>query len=108
MGLSFEKWEKTRHKATLFGMYVSGEFRGLGLGSKLVNYALDYAKSRPDTRLIQLTVSEGNRSAQALYERCGFMQFGCEPYAIAVGGGFVSKIHMWRELMPGTLPASQR
>ncbi|MET2527164.1 GNAT family N-acetyltransferase [Ralstonia pseudosolanacearum] len=97
-GLAFERREKTRHKATLFGMYVSAGFRNLGLGGKLVNHVLTYAKSRPGVLLVQLTVSDGNRAAQTLYERYGFVPFGCEPYAIAVGDAFVPKVHMWRKL----------
>lgn len=102
-GLAFESREKTRHKATLFGMYVSADFRNLGLGGKLVTHALAYARARPDTLLVQLTVSEGNQAAKTLYERCGFAQFGCEPYAVAVGKDFVSKIHMWH-MLSDTLP----
>lgn len=98
VGLAFDSREKTRHKATLFGMYVSAGFRNLGLGGKLMNHALAYAKARPGILLVQLTVSEGNRAALTLYERSGFVQFGCEPYAIAVGKSFVSKIHMWHRL----------
>jgi len=106
VGLAFERREKTRHKATLFGMYVSASFRDLGLGGELMNCALGYAKARPGIRVIQPTVSEGNRAAQALYERSGFIQFGCKPYAIAVGSGFVSKIYMWRDLSGASLEAS--
>jgi hypothetical protein len=31
----------------------------------------------------------------ALYQRKGFVPFGLEPYAVAVGTGFVAKVHMW-------------
>ena len=105
VGVAFERREKTRHKATLFGMYVSAGFRHLGLGSALMNCALAHAKARPGVQVIQLTVSEGNHAAQTLYERSGFIEFGCEPYAIAVGNGFVSKIHMWRNLSDANLDA---
>lgn len=95
-GRSFETREKTCHKATLFGMYVAAGFRHLGLGRRLVDHAMGYAKERPGVLVVQLTVSQGNQAAQALYERCGFVPFGCEPFAIAVGNEFVSKVHMWR------------
>jgi RimJ/RimL family protein N-acetyltransferase len=97
-GLSFETRTKTRHKATLFGMYVPEAFRHRGLGAALVRAALDHARSRPGVRLVQLTVSEGNRAARALYERCGFVEFGVEPRAMALNGGFVAKVHMWCDL----------
>jgi RimJ/RimL family protein N-acetyltransferase len=57
------------------------------------------ARSRPGILLIQLTVTEGNLAALALYQRKGFVQFGLEPFAVAVGSGFVNKVHMWRRLV---------
>jgi ribosomal protein S18 acetylase RimI-like enzyme len=98
VGLSFEHREKARHKATLFGMYVQSSCRGRRLGGRLVDEVLTCAKSRAGVLLVQLTVTEGNRSAQALYERKGFVQFGLEPFAVAVGTGFVAKVHMWCRL----------
>ena len=98
VGLSFEAREKARHKATLFGMVVSAAQRRLGLGQQLVAAALDCARSRPGVQVVQLTVTKGNAQAQALYARNGFVEFGVEPYAVAVGQGFVSKVHMWCRL----------
>ena len=97
-GLSFESREKARHKATLFGMYVPAVLRGRGLGRHLVASALDCARARPGVSLVQLTVTHGNAAAEALYRRCGFVEFGREPLAVAVNGGFVSKLHMWCDL----------
>jgi ribosomal protein S18 acetylase RimI-like enzyme len=95
-GLSFESRERLRHKATLFGMYVPSRFRRLGLGGQLVRAALDEAGAHPGITVVQLTVTHGNVAAQRLYQRHGFAPFGVEPFAVAVGGGFVSKVHMWR------------
>jgi len=97
-GLSFDSREKVRHKATLFGMYVPQRFRRLGLGRQLAAAALQHARGRADTRLVQLTVTAGNVPAQALYESCGFEPFGIEPFAVRTGAGYVSKVHMWCKL----------
>ncbi len=97
-GLSFESREKASHKAKLFGMYVPAVLRGRGLGRALVTGALDYARARPGVSLVQLTVTHGNVAAEALYRHCGFVEFGVEPLAVAVNGGFVSKLHMWCDL----------
>lgn len=94
-GLSFQSREKARHKATLFGMFVLPSFRQSGVGRELVLAALDHAKARDGVILVQLTVTQGNDGAQALYERCGFVTFGVEPFAVAIGAAFVSKVHMW-------------
>ena len=95
VGLSFDAREKARHKANLFGMFVAVGFRQQGLGSKLVQAALDLARARAGIKLVQLTVTQGNQTAQALYERHGFMAFGVEPFAVAVGDDYVAKTHMW-------------
>jgi RimJ/RimL family protein N-acetyltransferase len=97
-GLSFATREKTRHKATLFGMYVPPAFRHRGVGRELVLAALEHARTRPGVVLVQLTVTQGNAGAHALYEHCGFVPFGVEPLAVAVGPSLVSKVHMWCDL----------
>ena len=101
-GLSFEKREKARHKATLFGMAVADHAQGCGLGRQLVAMVLDHARAREGVSVVQLTVTEGNHAAEALYRRCGFVPFGVEPMAVRVGESYVSKVHMWRELMKPT------
>ena len=98
VGLAFEPREKARHKATLFGMYVSAGFRHGGLGYRLVQAALAEARAHAGLKLIQLTVTAGNDAAFALYQRCGFVQFGLEPLAVRMGEEYFDKIHMWREV----------
>ncbi|MCF5024498.1 MULTISPECIES: GNAT family N-acetyltransferase [Pseudomonas] len=98
VGLAFEPREKARHKVTLFGMYVTKACQLKGLGRRLVEAALDEARQHPRLKVIQLTVTAGNDAAFALYQRCGFIQYGLEPLAVRVGVDYFDKIHMWREL----------
>jgi ribosomal protein S18 acetylase RimI-like enzyme len=98
-GLAQETRPKTRHKATLYGMYVDARFTRRGAGALLVDAVLDQAALQKPLRIVQLTVTEGNRAAQALYERCGFVSFGIEPYAITTATGYVAKVHMWVDLV---------
>jgi len=98
VGLSFEQREKVRHKAALSGTYVRPRWRGQGIGRQLVQTALKYAHDRPGVKVVQLTVTEDNTPAVALYESCGFIPFGVEPLAVAVRSGYVSKLHMWRRV----------
>lgn len=100
VGLAFEPREKAWHKVTLFGMYVNAGHQQKGIGRQLLEAALDEARQQPRLTLIQLTVTAGNAAALALYQRCGFIQYGLEPLAVRVGVDYFDKIHMWRPLAP--------
>jgi ribosomal protein S18 acetylase RimI-like enzyme len=93
VGLDRETRAKSRHKATLVGMYVAPEFAGRGIGRALVDALLAEAKA-DGLESIVLTVTEGNAKAAQLYERCGFRSFGVEPRAIKVDGRAYAKNHM--------------
>lgn len=101
-GLSLEKRIKASHKSTLFGMYVPLAHRQKHIGYELLRALLAFANSQPQLLLVQLTVTEGNKGAQGLYERMGFKRFGVEPLAVALGQRFVSKVHMWHDLRSTT------
>lgn len=101
-GLRPERRERTSHKATLFGMFVVPSCRGRGLGRDLVDAVLDHAHSSPSLRVVQLTVTDSNGPAVRLYEACGFVRFGSEPYAVQTADGFVTKAHMWCDVFDGT------
>ena len=97
-GLAFDRRDKVRHKASLFGMFVRTQHRQMGIGSRLVEHALAYARTRSGVLLVQLTVTQGNHAAQSLYERHGFVSYGREPMAVALESGYVNKLHMWCKL----------
>lgn len=96
VALEFSSKPKTRHKATLIGMYVLESWRGKGIGRQLVSAALEHAKARIGISVVTLTATEGNDSAIALYESAGFRAFGVEPMAILTPAGYKGKVHMWR------------
>src|SRR3954471_15545476 len=52
------------------------------LRASLGGAALAAARADGTLRIVTLTVSEGNGTAQSLYERFGFRAFGTEPCAI--------------------------
>ncbi|MEM1057359.1 MAG: GNAT family N-acetyltransferase [Bacteroidota bacterium] len=96
-GLRFHQRERTRHKATLFGMYTAPAHRGLGLGRQLVQAATEAARAEPGVSILQLTVRAPNTVARRLYEACGFEAFGVEPRAVRTRDGHVlATVHMWR------------
>jgi ribosomal protein S18 acetylase RimI-like enzyme len=98
VALTFESRDKTRHKSSLVGLYVRPSFRRLGLGDALVESVVNAARARAGVLLVQLTVAKHNAAAKRLYARHGFVEFGVEPFAMAVGDGYVDKCHMWCNL----------
>lgn len=107
-GLVAEARPKTRHKATLYGMHVAADHARRGIGERLVRVVLDHATAQVSLRVVQLTVTDGNRSAQTLYERCGFVAYGLEPFGIAVDDGYRAKLHMWIDLAPARTGEAKR
>jgi GNAT superfamily N-acetyltransferase len=97
-GLAFEQRERTRHKSTLFGMYVRPPARRAGLARAIVHEVLQQARQVPPTVLVQLTVTASNEDAVRLYADCGFVPFGTEPLAVRLGDRYIAKTHMWRPL----------
>jgi putative hydrolases of HD superfamily len=66
---------ETPEHAQLLGMWVAPEARGLGVGHRLIDAALDVARER-GVRTLGLWVTEANEHARALYERAGFRPAG--------------------------------
>lgn len=98
VGLSIEPRRRTRHKARLFGMYVSSQFRRGGVAAALCSTLMDIARARPGLKIIQTTVTQGNRPAEDLFRSLGFVPYGVEPFAVMMDDGYVSKVHLWCDL----------
>jgi GNAT superfamily N-acetyltransferase len=65
-----------RSEYHLWGMWVSPEVRGQGLGRDLLDRVLSWAKSTNPTRAVRLDVNPVQRVAVRLYERRGFRPTG--------------------------------
>ena len=59
-------------------LIIHQDFRGHGLGSKLLNHALNYAKSK-DFKRITLLTDRINADAQRFYKRHGFFESAMLP-----------------------------
>src|SRR5579859_4290717 len=67
--------EFVRHTAEL-GMWLRAAYRELGLGSALLEYALDWAGAQGDIEKITLSARSSNRRALNLYHKYGFQEEG--------------------------------
>lgn len=94
VALRRESMRKLRHKGMIFGMYVTPEARGNGVGRDLLSQALMLARSVPDLLQVNLGVNADNTRAIALYESMGFETFGREPRAMKIEEVFHDELHM--------------
>ena len=94
VGLQGRYRPKERHNATVVGLFVAPEAGGRGLGRALMTELLNCARAQPELLQLDLTVTEGNATAQALYASLGFTVYGVLPNAVRVEGRDYAKIHM--------------
>ena len=71
IGHAFIKSIKTKNPS--FGIGLREDYRGIGLGKKLMNYVLSKARG---LRKITLTVIKENTKGRALYEKFAFKVTG--------------------------------
>ena len=88
VGFRREHRLKTRHKGTVWGMYVAPEQRGKGVGRQLLSEVLAKARLLPGLRQVNLGVMNANESAKALYRSVGFHTYGTEKDAFKIGEQF--------------------
>lgn len=60
-----------------FGISVLKDYWGKGIGTMLMNYMIDWAKSTKKIRKLNLRVRTDNHNAIALYKKFGFEIEGC-------------------------------
>jgi ribosomal protein S18 acetylase RimI-like enzyme len=72
VGYVFENKVKANHVANIFGVYVKRDYRGQGIGKKLIESALSTIEQNKKIIKIKLTVNPEQRTAMHLYEKYGF------------------------------------
>lgn len=100
-GLLFETRRTTRHTASIVGMYVAPEHAGRGLGARLLDACVAHARADSAIEILYLTVTSTNAGAIRLYERTGFVAYGCEPRSMRIGDRTFDKLLMALPVRPG-------
>lgn len=94
LGLNREKGLKKKHKATIWGLYVLPDFRGLKISSRLMDTAIDHAKNHLQLKSLMLTTEAYNQAAIKLYESRGFVMWGIEPHSLLIDGVYHDQGYM--------------
>jgi ribosomal protein S18 acetylase RimI-like enzyme len=82
---------KTSHRGHIWGVYISGNYRGQRVGHAVLAELLRLARSLPGIEQVTLAVSSDNIPAKRLYESLGFAIYGCEARALKIGDCYVDE-----------------
>jgi len=85
---------KTRHKAHIWGMYVTESARGQGVGRALLKTLLQRARKLPGLDRITLSVAADGDPAKRLYASFGFEVCSREPDSMRIAGESVGEEQM--------------
>lgn len=95
VGIYQSTYPRLKHKATLWGTYVTPEKRQMGLAKKLIEIAISHARDQMKCAVINLSVGNDNISAIKLYEILGFKKWGTEPRSILIDEKYFDEDHMY-------------
>jgi ribosomal protein S18 acetylase RimI-like enzyme len=84
---------KTRHKGSIWGVYVTPEARGKGVARAVFNAVLERARGYSGLDQITLSVSMPQTPARRLYTSLGFEVYGYEQHALKVGATYTDEEH---------------
>ncbi len=84
---------KMRHSASIFGVYVSPDWRGAGVADALLAACLAHGRAL-GLRSVRLAVVTTNTSAIRLYLRHGFSVYGVERETLFVDGVYYDELLM--------------
>jgi ribosomal protein S18 acetylase RimI-like enzyme len=90
-GFFRRRGEKIRHRGGIWGVYVSEECRGKGIGRALLGELIGLLQLLPGMQQVALAVSSQNAGAKGLYESLGFEVYGCERRALKIGDEYVDE-----------------
>jgi ribosomal protein S18 acetylase RimI-like enzyme len=87
-GFFQEEGPKNRHRARIWGVYVSQKWRRKGIARVLLAEIIRRARSRPELEQLLLAVAATQNPAHQLYASLGFEVYGCDLHAIKVGDNY--------------------
>jgi RimJ/RimL family protein N-acetyltransferase len=82
-----------RHTA-VFGMGMHKEWQSCGLGTAILNAAIDWAKNDSELEILFLQVYAENEAGLALYRKMGFVEYGRIPNFFKQNGRYHDEISM--------------
>ena len=85
---------KTKHGADIFGVYVSANHRGKGVGTSLLERTMLLIRKNKRVVKVKLAVNPEQRAAVKLYKKAGFVVTGRSKKELKVGRRFFDMLFM--------------
>jgi ribosomal protein S18 acetylase RimI-like enzyme len=86
--------EKQEHIAMLNNLYISPDYRGLGLASELFEHIFQVISTHEKVERLYLSCTAKNKHALGLYKKLGFRRFAVKVRAIKWQGEYDDEIEM--------------
>lgn len=90
--------KKTEHISDIFAVYVNKDFRGVGIGEKLLKKVITLQKENPKVSKIALSVSSEQTAAINLYLKYKFNVVGVLEKEFKIDGNYYDELVMERLL----------
>ena len=91
--------DRTESHEGVFGISLLEEYRGEGLGKRLMQLILDEAeKNIPQLRIVTLGVFGKNSLAFQMYEKFGFKEYGRLPKGVLRKGDYDDHVYMYKNV----------
>lgn len=98
INITADQRPRVRHIGDIF-LAIKKSFWGHGLGSILMEEAIEWAKSSASIRRLQLTVQKRNLAAVHLYKKMGFIIEGLQERGACIEGGVFLDVYQMGKLI---------
>ncbi len=88
------EWDAAAHHVGILGIIIREDFRGLGLGEILIDYAIRESKKLKNKTKIILSCFSTNKIALSLYKKLGFEKIGIRKKQFYMNEQFYDEVLM--------------
>ncbi len=88
------EWDAAAHHVGILGIIIREDFRGLGLGEILIDYAIRESKKLKNKTKIILSCFSTNKIALSLYKKMGFEKIGIRKKQFYMNEQFYDEVLM--------------
>lgn len=97
-GCDIVRQGKRQGHVGLFGIVLSKECRGQGIGFKLAQQVIQEAKQKLGIKQVVLSCFANNKAGLNFYKKLGFIRCGRHPRAVLYKGKYIDTIRFYQDL----------